>query len=292
MARSVRAESPNDAVVSEESEVENLDEQELTEEDKRLLEDWRTRWPLRVFRYVGLSGDRRKHLASVRDSNLYFPQYSDLNDPFDGACHMDLSAPADAIRTFLERQFPDDPNLEQRIGLSIRTASDPKAQEHIARGFREYTSRHGVSCFTETPDDLLMWSYYAEGHAGLCLRFRTEPLYDSVLKHRGIFLQVDYSHEYPRTCIYTDGAPTMGHRVLGTKAQQWRHEKEWRFVLWRHSGLVHFAPEALDGIILGCKMSPKDEHFVCDLARARGGIQILRDCQRKAEYGLDIVDLT
>ena len=40
--------------------------------------------------------------------------------------------------------------------------------------FGQFLNKSAVVCFSESPDDFLMWSYYAGGHAGICLEFEFE----------------------------------------------------------------------------------------------------------------------
>jgi len=40
--------------------------------------------------------------------------------------------------------------------------------------FSQFLNNSAAVCFSERPDDFLMWSHYAGGHAGICLEFEVE----------------------------------------------------------------------------------------------------------------------
>ena len=45
------------------------------------------------------------------------------------------------------------------------------------QSINEFISEHmGVACFSEEKSSLLMWSHYAENHAGYCLEYRTDDI--------------------------------------------------------------------------------------------------------------------
>lgn len=105
-----------------------------------------------------------------------------------------------------------------------------------------------LKSFSEKPNDLLMWGYYADGYSGMCVEYDLSKLSDEVLVH---LLPVFYSDErieyteldrtieelkelkrtndddcYPN---YTEGLINIMHLFL-RKPRIWEHEKEWRIV--------------------------------------------------------------
>ena len=112
--------------------------------------------------------------------------------------------------------------------------------------------------FHRTSRLLLAWSYYAGGHTGLCLRFRMETLFKALGQSPGgMLLEVQYQRHYPRERFYQPGMFNMLLAALCTKADVWRHEAEWRLVRGQ-IGEVSFPPEALDQVIMGCRIKPDD----------------------------------
>jgi hypothetical protein len=67
-----------------------------------------------------------------------------------------------------------------------------------------------------------MWAYYASGHRGFCLRFRT--LKGTIFHETE---KVEYSVEYPIPPLTADSDEQVKAFLL-TKSKCWKHEKEWR----------------------------------------------------------------
>lgn len=112
-------------------------------------------------------------------------------------------------------------------------------QEHIRAHFNEIT---GVSCFSKSSSEILMWAHYADKHKGICVE------YD--------FSRIEKfpSNMFLLPVIYTDNRPLLPvekmyeakdklespakvidllpHFIEGfiTKAVEWEYELEWRFL--------------------------------------------------------------
>lgn len=111
----------------------------------------------------------------------------------------------------------------------------PKLKEII-------NSRFAISCFSTSPDNILMWSHYANKHRGFCVEYDF-----SKMKAQNILLML-----YP--AIYSDKRPTVPMTLfdldnlndiklsndrnaipdlimaLLTKSKIWNYENEWRII--------------------------------------------------------------
>ena len=92
-----------------------------------------------------------------------------------------------------------------------------------------------IFCVSAIPDSILMWSYYAQNHSGLVLRFNSEIDESPLSEARA----VDYVDEVPSVVEaehlsdMLSGYGDIGPRelldlVVFTKYRDWAHEKEWR----------------------------------------------------------------
>jgi hypothetical protein len=106
---------------------------------------------------------------------------------------------------------------------------------------RKAFSRHGVACYAHNPDNLLMWSHYANSHKGLCLKF--DVLED--LSQFSPLFKVEYKEEYPVLNHVKSDSGGVVTKLLTTKGIQWEYEQEWRVVKMAESGNHGFAPRAL-----------------------------------------------
>ncbi len=111
-------------------------------------------------------------------------------------------------------------------------------------------SDHGISCFSEVYDDMLMWSYYADGHKGYCLEFDTseDPFFNAK--------RVNYVDKIPpfnaADLLEEKGeSADVINIFLATKFKGWSHEREWRIIHKEASKLYTYKSRSLTGIFLG-----------------------------------------
>jgi len=99
-----------------------------------------------------------------------------------------------------------------------------------------------VSCFTRTLDSILMWSYYANGHKGICYEFDIpDDEYQAM-----DFSEVNYTEERPEIKIHITTQNSEDkknddqesnyikksiHHIITTKSNVWKHENEIRLFL-------------------------------------------------------------
>jgi len=142
--------------------------------------------------------------------------------------------------------------LESFLNQTIKTTID---------SFREYTKNYGVSCFSEKVDDILMWSYYADGHKGFCIEYETgfEPFQNSFKVNYVKTLQrVDLS----KVMIRRNNPFELVQTLLGTKYINWCHEKEWRIIHTEKNKEYYLKPIALTGVYFGAKMNFTDFEII------------------------------
>lgn len=130
---------------------------------------------------------------------------------------------------------------------------------------------------SETHDNILMWSHYAENHTGAVIEFRAAQEVDSPLL---VAQPVRYSEEMPRLSydIFTMGSAKARLEILNTvtlsKSRVWAYEKEWR--VWgglrdktQTYEIMPFAPAEVEAVYLGCKMSDADKVEVAGIVGRR-----------------------
>ncbi len=139
---------------------------------------------------------------------IYFPTPSKFNDPFELSAKVNIST-----SPLLKHLNAREKEEVQRI-FRLRT---PAAVSE------EWREKIGILCLTEDPLNILMWSHYAQNHTGICIGFDTGELPFSGAQ------QVIYSEERPKAEFDSD-SETLIERVLLTKSQHWKYEREWRIL--------------------------------------------------------------
>jgi hypothetical protein len=205
---------------------------------------------------------------------LYFAPPSTFNDPFDcgfhilcGGSHNQQIFTSGAFQTIRQRH-PDWPledvfDAAEQVGSAI-------AKDHLDKAnaiFQEKLSndtdqRVGILALSETHDDILMWSHYAECHKGICIGFSTQ--------HDGEFFsraqRVIYGDEYPhldlREVVVNEQLRATAPWML-KKSSNWAYEREWRVLDFdAEPGVRQFPAACLTKVILGCRMVDEDKSSV------------------------------
>ena len=107
-----------------------------------------------------------------------------------------------------------------------------------------------------------MWAYYAAGHTGIAVRFDLSYNTLQQMDHPFMPLQVNYSNEFPQVSYHSADRFDFIYKTLGTKAEAWKHEEEWRLVLIGRSGAVQVPPTMIDGVVFGLRTPPNIEAAV------------------------------
>lgn len=238
--------------------------------------------PKYIFKYCRITDNL---IASIASSYLWFSRVDDFNDPFEFGLNLEWGVTDDELRTyvaFIAEQQMRKIRLERPVSLDI--SPDEFVQNMIISVHSDYKGRVvgpltelfrsrrdycGVCCFSEIPDNALMWAHYANNFAGACLVFDFLSL---VNPQKYFALEVSYvdarpPFNYIKRAVreiecgnrYTqhDANFDFDREFFGTKLSMWEYEKEYRLVSFA-PGVIPFQPSGLVGILLGSKVLPED----------------------------------
>ena len=208
--------------------------------------------PNNIFRYYKYQRIDKNLLTSLAKSQLYFAHRSRLNDPFD--CNV-------SIRDILDHLIQSKDKYKSQRLMKLRR------DERALKIFDEKVDSLGICSFSLKRDETLMWSHYAAGHRGVCLRYEFEEEY---LNNGSIFVgvaSVDYEKKsisdwlynnidsYERNCDFF--LVELAKRYLTAKAPSWEYEKECR-IIRPQDGLFEIPYGALTKVIFGLQTSAED----------------------------------
>ena len=154
----------------------------------------------------------------------------------------------------------------QQLVMQSRTAA---GQKQLTELQFQSIDRHGILCLSTEPNSMVMWSYYAEGHKGIVVRFNTSVEQLALWRRQFLPVEVKYATEFPHIPYYDTETQTMIAQVVGTKAKEWEHEKEWRIVLVGTTGYVHVPETMISGIIFGLRTDVEVRGRITEWARRR-----------------------
>ena len=197
-----------------------------------------------------------------------------FNDPFD--CKFDFSFDANIgevknyLRRGIIRKYPSWNRQQRRKWIAdylykFRTR-DFEFMENLKQEIENMLSEIGIYSLSRIPDDILMWSHYADCHQGFCVKFFDDEN-DSFIAGRQ---EISYSDEYPIMNPIKDDDFVRLTKTLLTKAKHWEYEKEWRIIDYENGpGVKHFPPHLLVGVIFGCRMTKEHQVLVRDWCTSR-----------------------
>jgi len=204
--------------------------------------------PSKLYKYVPA-----ERIDILRNACVRFTPPAVFNDPFE------LRPALLQIAMASDYERLGDVELEHQ--LAERFAADHRHSESLR-------SEIGVLSLTERPDNLLMWSHYADHHRGFLLEF--DPAHPFFHQRQ----TDDDEFHHLRKVRYAAGRPStlidsfVNAETLLTKSPQWRYEREWRMLVHfprfahclirkgaRKLHLVSIPHGCITGVICGARMS-------------------------------------
>jgi hypothetical protein len=195
---------------------------------------------------------------------------------------------------------------------SMAELDKQNAEKELEGLLKHIDETYGIFCLTESNDNFLMWSHYAESHKGVAIGFdASHPFFTTGLD----FHQVEYS---PRRTSLTSKHGMLrlaGHfhqrsrysdlpvRLFLRKASEWAYEKEWRMIR-KLEECDHCIPgkppiylfkiprETIQVLIFGERMLPEDKERISKAVAKSGDWSHLRLFEAKipnSGFGLEII---
>lgn len=252
--------------------------------------------PAYLYKYRSLDKVQRQYVKQIIIENkMWFASPTHFNDPFDCSPVLTVNS-TKATRRNLQGMLRDEvAGMTRNERRAMRElAFHPSFKDHLRKAREQSLARMGVLSLSALPDQVLMWSHYADAHKGICLRLNP-TLGDTLF---AAAQRVIYSAKRPILSPAEDDAEALVDKSILTKADFWAYEEEWRVV--RHEGcsfsnkggpgLVDFDARALDGIILGACISDHDAAEVELWTQEREHpVELLRARPNDSRFSLDIV---
>jgi hypothetical protein len=235
-----------------------------------------------LYRYFSTSAKcaSLEKLKDIVDSNvLWAAAPFSFNDPFEFKVKLDLSAPSD-VR--VARYLKENPMATEADARSWERTLD-NASWHTAMTLRaSLLNSHGVTCFTRSWSDLLLWSHYAKAHTGFCVGFDENHVVAwGAASAQG---DVNYVSEAPVFQYFYEPPAEFMRKAMFYKSEDWHAEREFRLV-FESPGMKQFPREALREVVLGCRAEPDLRHYAAKLA-ANENIDTFQAAENLTGFGL------
>lgn len=236
-----------------------------------------------LYKYQGIS-DRT---LNVIGGKHYFATAKELNDPFECKFDLKLNTDLEDVSRQIYEWITSLSKRERRLySLRFLALNELKlwidfnyfpkrfCKKLISTGYRNLERLHeyknsyllseierttGISCYSETCDNVLMFSHYGQQHKGICVGFE-------FFSHDvdGIFgpRKIQYAERFP---VFNE-FPSSGNydevirATILTKAASWSYEKEWRCFTVNRPGINDMKGLCkLSSIVFGCRSAEGDQ---------------------------------
>lgn len=142
-----------------------------------------------------------------------------------------------------------------------------------------------IGCLTTKNDNKLMWSHYANSHAGICIEYDFSNVIASVPILPVIYDDKKPDMFWPRK----EKEPSQEDKkkllfALITKDEIWSYENEWRILLGKNDNNKYFMPK-ISCIYLGTKCSEENKRIIINTVKDKN-IPIRQMKLDRGEYKL------
>lgn len=148
------------------------------------------------------------------NNSVRFTQQQYLNDPYD------------MKPDFSEANF-DYANDGMKLSDFGENQNEVKT-ELIEGYYRIINSEFGIFCLTESYDNTIMWSHYADNHRGIAIGFDADNVFLNDNNEKITLNRVKYNLCKYKIKIVLD--PDELHQSLFEKSKDWEYENEWRSI--------------------------------------------------------------
>lgn len=176
---------------------------------------------------------------------IWFQPMSGQNDPFEFSFNMDCF------------NLPDISSFEAYLAAFLNLDFLVKGYVDLLwHQFEDYKDKCSIACLCEQPDNILLWSYYANSHQGYCVEYSSIDILNSF---QCFVLPVLYHDKFPTFSDMFFGDMKekllpyhMALKAITSKASFWALEQEWRVVRTLGSGGEKVPFPAPKAVYLGC----------------------------------------
>lgn len=254
----------------------------------------------------------------IENDHIYMAPLNELNDPFDSSYAMSFKETCQQTKRimlfYLESYFLEVAPWYKELDKYIRSLPDAMVTlAEFSKIVSDYVQKIGgyinpetickayyshcfykppqklclgkVASFTETWESIPMWSYYANSHKGVCMKYDFSLLDINDISHKNIWSSLQkvwYSEQR-----FVDSKSLFSPFV---KSLQWAHEQEWR--LFRESNDKYLHIPCLTEIYLGIDFSADDIDSIIKAVKKNGrDIKIFLVHPKSNMYGFESIPL-
>lgn len=212
--------------------------------------------PKYLYKYYTLNEFTEKVII---ENSIWFGSAKDFNDPFD--CQLVCLSNYEKNDILEYVNYNVKTNSDKKIILDQIKRNPNSFNKTVQDKISEHSNKTGITCFTTTNSNILMWSHYTNKHQGICLKF-------DLLKSLETFtvpIKVLYKADYPKF-NYLKNQKDLLEFMFQTKSEHWSYEEEYR-VIKPKTGTYNFDKKSLVEITFGANCKDEEVKKYIDLLK-------------------------
>ena len=143
----------------------------------------------------------------------------------------------------------------------------------------------GLLCFSNSWDNILLWSHYGNSHTGICLGFAVSEVHHIEVSYQPNLLAVGGPADINLEFVM---------RLLRTKYEVWSYEQELRIFVQMNDppdengrNWIPFGENLeLKEVIVGAVASPEDSRKAIEICKEHPNVECAWACMRKDAFSL------
>lgn len=242
--------------------------------------------PHSIFQYRSFD-DAGYKVESLKKNYVWLSMPKDFNDPYDCAGCFDMEKTLENL--LREKQQNGDISKILSRHKNLSNTTQEILENSRAKLKNALQKKVKISCFSETYNNILMWSHYAQNHTGFCIEYNISNLELTNSFKKQLFpvfytpKPIDMSK-----AILSKQKEIFENILIINKSEDWKYEREWRYITSSEDDSKFIMPVKPKAIYLGTKISEKNKNIMLEIANNKYQIPCYELQQQMNSFKLEI----
>lgn len=208
----------------------------------------------------------------IKNSSLFLSPIERFNDPFDSKLSFRQHYSEEEIRKYWRKHIKDNYDKASFHQLFNEAMSKYGKNEAFVKRqnffIEQEIAKIGVLSLSKTCNSILMWSHYAHNHEGLVFGFQPRKLnFMGSCLSKAVKVNYELTYDVLSYTAKREVRETQYFKMLTTKYEDWKYEKEYRVIEIGFQGEEAFFKDELKSIIFGLKATKNDMDKIIQLCQ-------------------------
>lgn len=192
----------------------------------------------KLYKFISFGTDKeldQKKMETLKNKQLFASSPLFFNDPYDCELGFNFMDNFDEFLEMVVKVYQLNRADKRNLKKGNEKKELIKLQKELQGDWEDFRKEIAVCCFTETFDNLPMWSHYANDYKGICLEYDINELHsymvsainytDNLVNAMENLTPEEFEKDLPLSML------VAAVKSVYSKQSQWSYEREWRIVL-------------------------------------------------------------